>query len=81
MGTTDQFNVVTRAITKYSVHSTDTNAWTISVPRLKDVLQELSAYSEFNQPALDDLLEEGVCRGFWTMDYDRQNGVDIVVMR
>lgn len=64
-----------------ATYSEDTSTLTISVPDLETLLQQQPAYSQLNPPSLQDILEEGVCRDFWTMDYDREQGTDLVVIR
>ena len=81
MNLQEHFGFVTRTISSYSTYSKTKDLWSISVPHLKAVLQGLQVELPPERASLDDVLEEGVCRGLWQMDFDHETREDIVVSR
>jgi len=77
----DYFGVVARVIKNGSTFSQAKDAWAISVPHLNTILQQKQVNLPPELPSIEDVLEEGVCRGLWEMDYDTELGTDIVVFR
>lgn len=75
------FRFIAQTIKSHLVYSPAKDAWTIAIPHLKTVLEQHPGPFPPGLPTLDDILEEGVCRGLWEMDFDYNSQVDIVVIR
>lgn len=77
----DHFRVVARAVTNHATYSPHRQARIISVPRVKDVVRQKIGNTAVGLPTVDAALEEGAQRGFWEMDFDHDNELDIVIVR
>lgn len=77
----DHFRVVARAVTNYSTYSDARNGRTISVPKLKAIVQQKLGDIPPELPSIEEALEEGARRSFWEMDLDYDFKTDIVVLR
>lgn len=77
----DYFRLVARMVRHHSTFSHANNAWMISVPHLKTMLQQQTGNVPPHLPSVDEVLETGVRVGFWEMDIDHETEVDIVVFK
>lgn len=77
----EHLRFVARTIKDHAVYSQAKDAWVISVPHLRAVLDQQPGNLPPELPTLDDVLEEGVCRDMWEMDFDHDSQMDILVIR
>jgi hypothetical protein len=64
----------------HATYSEASDTWIISMPRLLSVYQQSMMNAPRRRRSLEKVLEEGVRKGLWEMDYDDESESDIVVL-
>ncbi|GLQ99032.1 hypothetical protein [Dyella mobilis] len=77
----DHFRIAARVVTNHSTYSPQRQVRIISVPRIKDVVRQKIRSVDTSLPMADAVLEESAQRGFWKMDFDQDDELDIVIVR
>jgi len=77
----DQFRIVAQAVTTEATYSSHWRRQAVSVLRVKEAVRERIGCPTAEVPWVDAALQEGVILGFWEMDVDPDNEVDIILVR
>jgi hypothetical protein len=76
------FQGAVKAIEANGAYSQRDDSWTIAVPHLQKILEDLLRHeSRASLPSYALILEEGERRGFWKVNYDHDYVADLVVMK
>ena len=76
------FRRAVRALKENATYSQHDDSWTIGIPQLRMIMADLlKQQPEEMLPSYILILEEGMRRGFWKIDYDHEYVTDIVVIR
>lgn len=76
------FQAALKAIKANGTYSQHDDTWTIAVPHLQRIFQDLLKYEpQAGLPSYTLILEVGERRGFWRLNLDHEYVKDLVVMQ
>jgi len=81
MDSYNHFRIVAQVVTNEATYSSHWRRPIVSVLRVKEVVRERIGRTTSELPSVDAALQEGVLLGFWEMDFDPDDELDIVLLR